>query len=155
MAHRICCRKHKKLFEICITCRQWKCTGIWNYLSKETMTRRVHMMTSSNGNIFRVTGLCAWTLTVAGEFPDKGQWRRALMFSLICVWTNSWAINGYACDLRRTPACYDVIIMHAWGHVMRSNCTDLLFPLHSGSCVGVDSANFQATSHPMPFCVAL
>ena len=27
----------------------------------------------------------------------KGQWRGALMFSLICTWTNSWANNHYQC----------------------------------------------------------
>ena len=25
--------------------------------------------------------------------PHKGQWRRALMFSLICAWTNGWVSN--------------------------------------------------------------
>ena len=41
----------------------------------------------------------------------KGQWRGALMFSLICAWTNSWANNGDAGDLRRYRAHYDVIVM--------------------------------------------
>ena len=27
------------------------------------------------------------------DSPHKGQWHRALMFSLICAWTNSWANN--------------------------------------------------------------
>ena len=41
-------------------------------------------MTSLNGNIFRVTG------PVCGEFTGhKGQWRRALRFSLICA-LNKW-----------------------------------------------------------------
>ena len=42
------------------------------------------------------------------NFPRKGQWRGALMFSLICAW-----INGYreAGDLRRHRAHYDVIVM--------------------------------------------
>ena len=39
--------------------------------------------------------------------PHKGQWRRALMFSLICVWIN----NREAGDLRRNRAHYDVIAM--------------------------------------------
>ena len=34
--------------------------------------------------------------------PHKGQWRGALMFSLICVWINGWVNNGEADDLR----CY-------------------------------------------------
>ena len=33
--------------------------------------------------------------------PHKGQWRGALMFSLICVWRNGWVNNRGAGDLRR------------------------------------------------------
>ena len=43
--------------------------------------------------------------------PHKGQWRGALMFSLICVWINSWVINGKAGDLRRYRVHYDVTVM--------------------------------------------
>ena len=43
--------------------------------------------------------------------PHKGQWRGALMFSLICVWINGWVNNREAGDLRRHHAHYDVIIM--------------------------------------------
>ena len=73
---------------------------------------RIYMMTSSNGNIFRVTGpLC-------GEFtghrwipPYKGQWRGAFMFALICAWTNGRANNRDAGGLRRYRAHYDVIVL--------------------------------------------
>ena len=40
--------------------------------------------------------------------PRKGQWRGALMFSLICVWINGWVNNG---ELRRYRAHYDVTVM--------------------------------------------
>ena len=43
--------------------------------------------------------------------PHKGQWCRALMFSLICVWINGWVNNREAGDLRRYRAHYDVIVM--------------------------------------------
>ena len=43
--------------------------------------------------------------------PHKGQWRGALMFSLICVWINGWVNNREAVDLRRYPAHYDVTVM--------------------------------------------
>ena len=43
--------------------------------------------------------------------PHKGQWRGALMFSLICVWINDWVNNREAGDLRRYRAHYDVIVM--------------------------------------------
>ena len=41
----------------------------------------------------------------------KGQWRGALMFSLICVRINSWANTIDAGDLRRHLVHYDVIII--------------------------------------------
>ena len=41
-----------------------------------------------------------------------GQWRGALMFSLIYAWINSCVNNREAGDLRRYRAHYDVIVMH-------------------------------------------
>ena len=41
----------------------------------------------------------------------KGQWRRALMFPLICAWINGWVSNRGAGDLRRRRAHYDVPVM--------------------------------------------
>ena len=46
------------------------------------------------------------------NYPPKGQWRGALMFSLICVWTNSWVNNRETGDLRRHHAYYAVSVMH-------------------------------------------
>ena len=43
--------------------------------------------------------------------PHKGQWRGALMFSLICAWINGWVNNRETGDLRRHRAHYDVIVM--------------------------------------------
>ena len=43
--------------------------------------------------------------------PHKGQWRRALMFSLTCVWINGWVNNREAGDLRRHRVHYDVALM--------------------------------------------
>ena len=43
--------------------------------------------------------------------PHKGQWRGALMFSLIWAWINRWVNNCEANDLRRHHAHYDVIVM--------------------------------------------
>ena len=43
--------------------------------------------------------------------PHKGQWRGALMFSLICVWINDWVNNREAGDLRLYRTHYDVIVM--------------------------------------------
>ena len=46
--------------------------------------------------------------------PHKGQWRWALMFSLICVWINGWVNIRDAGDLRRYRAHYDVTVMSFW-----------------------------------------
>ena len=43
--------------------------------------------------------------------PHKGQWRGALIFSLICVWINNWVNDREAGDSWRYCAHYDVIIM--------------------------------------------
>ena len=43
--------------------------------------------------------------------PHKGQWRAALMFSLICVWINDWINNREAGVLRRHRDHYDAIVM--------------------------------------------
>ena len=45
----------------------------------------------------------------------KGQWRGALVFSLICVWINGWVNNREAGELRRYRAHYDVTVM-CWGY---------------------------------------
>ena len=81
--------------------------------TKRSATReREYMMTSVNGNIFRVTGPLTGNSPVTGEFfSHKGRWRRALVFSLICVWINGWVNNREAGDLWRYHAHYDVIVM--------------------------------------------
>ena len=40
---------------------------------------------------------------------QKGQWRGALVFCLICAWTNGWVNNRDAGDLRRHRAHYDIM----------------------------------------------
>ena len=55
--------------------------------------------------------LCAGNSPVTGEFPHNGQWHGALMFSLICAWTNDWVNNRDVGDLRCHHACYGVIVM--------------------------------------------
>ena len=43
--------------------------------------------------------------------PHKGQWRGALMFTLICARINGWVNTREAGDLRRYRPHYDVIVM--------------------------------------------
>ena len=53
-----------------------------------------------------VQGIHRWPV----NSPHKGQWRGALMFSLICAWINGWVNNREAGDLRCHRAHYDVIV---------------------------------------------
>ena len=58
--------------------------------------------------------------------PHKGQWRGALMFSLICVSIKGWVNNCEAGDLRRHHAHYDFTVMFSslWRrHENMSPCT--------------------------------
>ena len=49
--------------------------------------------------------------------PHKGQRHKALVISLISVWTDSWANNGDAGDMRRYRSHYDVIVMFCMYHM--------------------------------------
>ena len=55
--------------------------------------------------------LCSWNSPATGEFPHKGQWRGALMFSLMGAWTNGWVSNREAGDLRCHHVHYYVTVM--------------------------------------------
>ena len=55
--------------------------------------------------------LCAGNSPVPENSPHKGQWRGALMFSLIFAWINDWVNNREAGDLRRYRGNYDVNVM--------------------------------------------
>ena len=65
------------------------------------------------------------------NFPHKGQWRGALMFSLIYAWINDWVNNREAGDLSRRHGHYDVIVMpnliHWWAQ---------FWPFHFQSLLG-------------------
>ena len=46
--------------------------------------------------------------------PHKGQWRGALIFSVVCTWINGWVNNREVGDLRRPRAHYDVTVMMSY-----------------------------------------
>ena len=51
--------------------------------------------------------------TVRVNSPHKGQWRGALVFSLICAWTHGWINNRKSGELRRHRAHYDATLKNA------------------------------------------
>ena len=72
-------------------------------------------MTLSNGSIFCITGpLCGKFTSHQWIPPRKGQWCRALMFSLICTWTNRWINNRDTGGLRCNRAYYDITVMKSY-----------------------------------------
>ena len=72
------------------------------------------MMTSSNGKKSALLTLCSGIHRSPVNSPHEGQWRRALVFSLIYAWINDWANSGEAGDLRRHRTHYDVTVMKFW-----------------------------------------
>ena len=51
--------------------------------------------------------------------PHKGQWRGALMFSLICARMNDWVNNREAGELRCHHGHYDVSVMYLFSSMHR------------------------------------
>ena len=60
--------------------------------------------------------------------PHKGQWRGALMFTLICAWINGWVNTREAGDLRRYRPDYDVIVM-SMSHLLTILYADCVYQL--------------------------
>ena len=83
----------------------------------------------------------------------KGQWRRALMFSLICAWTNGWANNWNASDLWCHCTHYNVTVMGishiiSWGKSCRDinkACVTVPIPL---TCVTASSITNNKYKYP-------
>ena len=68
-------------------------------------------MTSSNGNIFRVTGHLCGDIIGNSEFPTQRPVTQSFDVSLIYAWINDWVNNHKAGDLRRQRDHYAVIVM--------------------------------------------
>ena len=67
--------------------------------------------------------------------PHKGQWRGALVFSLICVWIHDWVNNHEAGDLRRYRAHCDVTVMNR-GTVLHGTSIQLrMYNTSQGICI--------------------
>ena len=60
--------------------------------------------------------LCVGNSPVTGESPHKGQWRGALISSLICVWTNGWVNNRNFGDFWSHRANYDVTVTQCFSN---------------------------------------
>ena len=65
----------------------------------------------------------------------KGQWRGALMFSLIYVWINDWVNNREADDLRRCRAHYDAVVMNLETVTGQRHTWDNYSPYENNICM--------------------
>ena len=86
------------------------------------------MVTSSNGNIFRVAGPWWGEFTCHRWIPLTKQWRGALVFSLICTLINCWVNNREAGDLRRHFAHYGVTVLvkrHCYTRIWHFNLLEI------------------------------
>ena len=121
-------RPHRAHYDVNVM--QWSKPKIWvkkkhtsttmNWWSKHNKTEHNKPMCIFSWNTWwlhqmetfsALLALCARNSQVTGESPHKGQWRGALMFSLICAWINVWVNTREAGDLRRHRAHYDVIFI--------------------------------------------
>ena len=71
--------------------------------------RQRNLMTSSNGNIFRVTGPL-WGESTSHRLISLTKGSEAELWCFLCVWTSGWANNRDTDDFRRHRAHYDVIV---------------------------------------------
>ena len=62
--------------------------------------------------------------------PHKGQWRGAIIFSLICAWMNHWVNNREAGDMRCHRAHYNVTIMGHRGHRYIYKALEVIIKFH-------------------------
>ena len=88
----------------------WKGWSYWDRQVK-AMVYFGYMMTSSNGNILRVTGPL-WGESIGHQWiPLTKTTDAELWFFFICAWFNSQANSRDAGDLRRHRAHYDVTVL--------------------------------------------
>ena len=107
------------VFKLCWPFQSKQSTSILNYSGDEVEIFRENKFDTTTVHDDVIKGKlfpCYWPF-MRGiprspvNSPHKGQWRGALMFSLICVWINGWVNNRETGDLRRYRARYDVIVM--------------------------------------------
>ena len=81
-------------------------------LSTTVWLQIIDMMTSSNGNIFRVTGPLCGEFTDPGEFPaQRPVTRSSDVFFDVRMKKNDWVNNHEAGDLRRHHGHCEVNVM--------------------------------------------
>ena len=92
-------------------CRIWLASDLWPEPNRPLCPAWISWWRHQMDTFPALRVICAGNSLVADE---------SLLFSLICVWINSWVSNREAGDLRRYRTHYDVIVMR---------CTKLVWNL--------------------------
>ena len=123
-AHFACCIKHDNVYYLYLDQFYYRRYLVWN---------------SKTGSVTKHDDVIKWKHFPRNwpfvreihrspvNFPHKGQWRGALMFSLIYAWINDWVNNREAGDLRRQHGHYDVIGMRVFLVISWDNFTSISF----------------------------
>ena len=105
-------------FACVLYCICWICVPYWNVTINFVITHRhFFVILRLHDDVIKWKQFPRYWPFVRGihrssvNSPHKGQWRGALMFSLICIWINDWVNNCEAGDLRPHRGHYDVIVM--------------------------------------------
>ena len=115
---------HSKQTVLSIT----KLRHVWHITILKNLRHTEIMMTSSNGNIFRVTDPLWGKSTGYRWIPLTKASDAELWYFFDLAWTNGWANNRYAGDLGRHRAHYDVTVL--WNKICYSTvvCTHTAIP---------------------------
>ena len=87
--------------------------------------------------------LCTGNSAVTDEFRNKGQWRGALIFSLICAQINDWVNNREAGGLRCYCAHHNVIVIPS-----SSSLQHLPNKINNGVCHCVSTETLSKSDLP-------
>ena len=120
-----------KIYKSFVSTHNFWCFFYFIWLSMPKYLREIRMEYQYHDDVFKWKHFPRYWRFVRGthrspvNFPHKGQWRRALMFSLICARINGWVNNREAGDFRRHRAHYDVAVMFSislWSNPMLIQC---------------------------------
>ena len=104
----------------------------------------------------QITGIMTVCITVSQGNPPvtgRGEWRWALMLSLMCAWTIAWANSGDYGDLRHHAAHYDAIVM-TWALPMIQKIQHLLINKLSSNSLKMLVLTWISISISHEICIA-
>ena len=111
----------RHLFQFIPWCQNYE--SVYRPLPTSIVTKQCSWWRHQMETFSALLALCAGNSPVPVNSPHKGQWRGALMFSLIYVWINGWVNNSETGDLRRHRGHYDVIIMDWYIAICWQKCS--------------------------------